>query len=193
MALRRMLELDLDSPQLLWGLFGLLLGLVVSLIYFCLYRHLHGKFIQKQETIAYLLDIRGRYGSFVESKIPADSGRRESSMILMGTIFLTGAFILLGAASQAPPASLSRKMLAMIELLTNVWWLFSIQLSTRIMNDVEFELRLRERNVGYHLIQRYLYGGQHGDNWLIRIRRNHWLVYMVFVFMAAFTIMSESN
>jgi hypothetical protein len=113
-----------------------------------------------------------------------DSGRRENSMIVMGSIFVVAAFaILAGAAS-----GMASPRIALAAPLVYCIWLLTIQLSTRVMNDSDAEMRFiaesEDVNGVAHILRR-LYGDGHGNTVLIRFRRNHWLAYVPILWLSA--------
>ncbi len=108
------------------------------------------------------------------------SGVRETSMITMGSLFVPTAFLLLGVAAQHDIPCSAKIALSIWAPLLYLIWLFTVQLSTRVMTDVEGVLK---RKVGgsfgaYERLQNKLYGAGHGKGPLIWTRRNHWLFYI---------------
>lgn len=110
-------------------------------------------------------------------------GRRENSMIVMGSIFVVAAFTILAGAATGGTLS---KGIAIAAPLVYCIWLLTIQLSTRVMNDSDVEMRLiaegKDETAG---VLRRLYGKGHGNTWLIRFRRNHWLAYVPILWFSA--------
>jgi hypothetical protein len=103
---------------------------------------------------------------------------RMSEMLTMGTIFIAGAFILLGAAAQTR-SSQAGDILALAAPIAYLLWLFTVQLTTRVMGDAELEARLlaSSKNSTARFF-RDLYGKGHGETSMMKIRRNHWLAYV---------------
>jgi hypothetical protein len=111
----------------------------------------------------------------------SSAGRRENSMILMGSLFIPTAFAIL-IVGAAPPISISqpaRVSLLIVSVFLYSWWLFTVQLTTRIMNDLSYDMqRISEGNAGPGHILKELYGDRQGKGSLTWLRRNHWLAYL---------------
>jgi hypothetical protein len=108
---------------------------------------------------------------------------RLDNMIVMGTIFVTGSFVLLGAAATTTNVDL-RVTLAGAAPFVYLIWFFTIQLSTRIMNDIEAEMRLIVNPAGPESVKRILYGPRYG-NMLTFFRRNIWVIYVPLIVIAS--------
>ena len=119
-----------------------------------------------------------------QTKLWKDYAPRLDSMVLMGSIFITGTFVLLGASATSPDPNL-RPPLAIIAPLSYLIWLFTNQLPTRIMNDVEVEMRLICRQNNAQRVLRELYGAKHGNSLMMKIRRNYWLIYVPIIIGAS--------
>jgi hypothetical protein len=116
-----------------------------------------------------------------------EAGRRGSAMIWMGSIFLPISFLLLGIAAQIDPATPNLRLaLVFVSIILYTLWLFLIQLTTRLMNDMNMEMRLIcEPKPSAAKILRKFYGKKHGKKPLIWIRRNHWLAFLILLVVAA--------
>jgi len=114
-------------------------------------------------------------------------GVRESSMITMGSLFIPTAFALLGLAGQQTTPPATRFALSIAALFLYLIWLFAIQLTSRLMSDIEAELQQYIRGpLGYYArLQRQLYGERNGNHPFLWIRRNHWVIFLVPLFYAA--------
>jgi len=117
---------------------------------------------------------------------------RLDSMVLMGSIFITGTFVLLGASATAQGNS--KSVFAFAAPLSYLVWLFTNQLPTRVMNDVEVEIRLISNQHGAQEVLRELYGKKHGNSLLMKIRRNYWLLYIpIIVYTSIYLILVPIN
>ena len=117
-----------------------------------------------------------------------DSGRRENSMILMGSIFIVASFALLVGAVQTTNPSF-RPILAIGAPSLYTLWLLLIQLSTRLMMDAEFEIHLiAEGTEGPMAILQNFYGGRWGRPPIMWFRRGHWLFYVIVIIFASIFI-----
>jgi len=138
-------------------------------------------------------------------KIAGRPSVTESSLITMGSLLIPISFgMLLIAASEQTSSGLApevRLVLAISSPLLYVWWLFAVQLSTRVMHDVENEMivikegRLNAQSKvenndhdGPFTILREIYGEKHGKGVLLVIRRNHWLFYLPMVILPAVVV-----
>lgn len=119
-----------------------------------------------------------------QEKLWKEYAHRLETMVLMGTIFITGTFVLLGASVTANDINL-RTLLAVIAPLSYLVWLFTNQLPTRIMSDVEVEMRLIINPNGAQGVLRRLYGEKHGNSLMMKIRRNYWLIYIPIIISAS--------
>ena len=61
--------------------------------------------------------------------------------------------------------------------LSYVLWLFSVQLSTRLMDDVDSKMKEWAKG-RTHLVLHNFNDDRHGFGLVMRLRRNHWLVYV---------------
>ena len=113
-------------------------------------------------------------------------------MILMGSIFVPLSFILLGAAVTGKFPWQAKISLSFIAPWIYIAWLFSIQLSTRLMNDMESEFEILVKPEGYRKIMRKFYGIGHGRTWTMRARRNHWLIYVVLLTLSASLVIGSA-
>jgi hypothetical protein len=104
---------------------------------------------------------------------------REQSMIGMGGLFIPTAFVLLGAAATTSPyvSSSARITLALSAPVLYVLWLFLVQLSTRLMDDVDSQMRLYANDRAAGLLHHF-YEDRHGFGVMMRLRRNQWLFYV---------------
>ncbi len=109
---------------------------------------------------------------------------RETSMLTMGTLFIPTAFVLLGAAATANTSALSRIALAASAPTLYVLWLFLVQLPTRLMDDVDSQMRSIVGDPA-NLVLHKFYGDRHGIQYMTRLRRNHWLVYVPLLILGA--------
>ena len=126
-------------------------------------------------------------------KLWSEIARRENSMILMGSLVIPTAFGLLIVAA-LPPSTLStpeqtqtaRTVLSLAAVLLYSWWLFTVQLPVRVMNDIGHEMqRMIENSNGIGHVLEELYGTDHGAGSLMKVRRNHWLAYLVMLLFSA--------
>lgn len=179
--------------QILMAIFFTVLSWVVYFgFYSCIYHVWKKRIYQELETKIVKLAMEDPEGKKVV-ELWNGSSRRENSMIVMGSIFIAGSFVLLGAASQLSTATISKIALALASPILYVVWLFSVQLSTRLMNDVEFDMRLIcEKSYGPAAILREFYGEKHGRDPVMWMRRNHWLVYIPLLIAAATAIVSPN-
>jgi len=107
-------------------------------------------------------------------------GGREGSMLQMGTIFIAATFILLGIAFQKRIDPSVKLLVAVSAPVVYSWWLLSIQLTTRLMGDTEAQI-LVEMGDGPMVLKRKIYGEKDGYSLLMKIRRNHWLFYLLVI------------
>ena len=68
-------------------------------------------------------------------------------------------------------------MIALAAPLLYLAWLFFSQLPVRIMSDAETEAAVMVGDPTA-VFKRELYGSGEGGTWMMRLRRNHWLVYV---------------
>ena len=119
----------------------------------------------------------------------------ENSMILMGALFVPTAFVLLAAAAMPPipnPNPVLRTVLAIVSPALYSWWLFSIQLSTRVMHDVDNEILITaEGNGGLTNLFRDLYGAGQGQGLMMFVRRNHWIAYLLLLIFGSVSVVSQ--
>ena len=171
---------------------GVLLGAVGTTFYLIMYYWLTGRWRRRVDE--QMQHIRQSANIDEEKQIlrdlsPALSGR-ERSMIDMGLIFVVAAFIILGQVPQAKDISFPVKTILTISSpLVYAFWLFTIQLSTRLMNDSDMEMSVRieeERGIyGISRVRREFYGDYHGRGPMMWFRRNHWLLYFILLIIGA--------
>jgi len=122
------------------------------------------------------------------------SNSREQSMITMGSLFVPTSFVLLGVASQPSIMPIDRLALSLLAPILYGVWLFTIQLSTRLMNDTDAQLQqlARDPRGDFARLQNRLYGDRHGKGWMMRARRNHWLLYLpILIYGSSFLILQH--
>jgi hypothetical protein len=100
-------------------------------------------------------------------------------MIGMGSLFVPTAFVLLAAAAttKGSISSQARVGLALSAPILYVLWLFLVQLSTRLMDDVDSQMRRYARDPTARILNTF-YEDRHGFGLVMRFRRNHWLAYV---------------
>jgi len=160
-----------EAISLLAFLVGIVLSFLIVITYSLIYR------IESRRSV-----VRTRK-EFEKSKNKPDSKelvdgyrQRESSLLILGTILIPTSFVLLGLANQTTPG-LPRAAIALASPLLYLTWLFFSQLPVRVMTDMETEAVVLTGNPTA-VFKRELYGGGEGKTSLMRIRRNHWLVYV---------------
>jgi len=79
---------------------------------------------------------------------------------------------------------LARIVLAISAPSLYVLWLFLVQLSTRLMDDVDSDMRLYAKGGTAGLLHDF-YDDRHGFGVVMRLRRNHWLAYVPLLTIAA--------
>lgn len=183
------------SPAILQIAIALVLAAVEIIGYLGLYRHWSGTWAKRVESHTEKikqLNKTGASSSFSE-RLWSEIARRENSMILMGSLVIPTAFGLLIVAA-LPPSTLStpeqtqeaRIVLSFAAVFLYSWWLFTVQLPVRVMNDISYQMqRMAEDSNGIGHVLEELYGKDHGTGWLMRVRRNHWLGYLVMLLVSA--------
>src|SRR2546430_12847910 len=163
--------------------------------YLALYRHWSRTWSVRVESLGDSIKQLKKPGTFANAgeRLWSEIARRENSMILMGSLVIPTAFGLLIVAA-LPPSTLltpeqpqtARTVLSSAAVLLYSWWLFTVQLPVRVMNDISYQMqRMTEDSNGIGQILEELYGKEHGAGWLMRVRRNHWLAYLVMLLFAA--------
>lgn len=110
---------------------------------------------------------------------------RETGMLSMGNLFIPTAFLLLGAAATSQMTSNpARIALAASAPMLYVLWLFLVQLSTRLMDDVDSDMRLYAKDGSAQVLHDF-YGDRHGFGVMMWVRRNHWLAYVPLLTLGA--------
>lgn len=166
---------------------GLTVGFVVIAIYLLVYRY------QGQRWLDWLRqpENQTRINNLPKHDLgQLSTNQRGSSMLTMGTIFVAASFLILIGSTERMISPEVRFILAFASPLVYGWWLFSIQLTSRLMDDVDLEilitnLTIREENNALARLHRDLYGPAHGRWLLIWLRRNHWLFYMIALIIGA--------
>src|SRR5208282_2424664 len=154
-----------------WIVCGSLATVAVVLFYILVYNYYGSKWDH------WVTRQRIKPNNVRAQQFQALESRRQGSMIDMGTIFVPTAFALLGVSVQPNFVSL-RIPFAGAGLGLYIIWLFTTQLPTRLMNDVDIDMRIRaEGPQGATSLQRRLYGRGHGTSVIVVVRRNHWLIY----------------
>jgi hypothetical protein len=110
---------------------------------------------------------------------------REQAMIGMGSLFIPTAFVLLAAAATASNISSSARIaLAVSAPALYVLWLFLVQLTTRLMDDIDSQMRLYAHD-GAATLLHHFYEDRHGFGVMMKLRRNHWLFYLPLITLGA--------
>ena len=110
---------------------------------------------------------------------------REQAMIGMGSLFVPTAFVLLAAAATSHDISSSARIaLAVSAPALYVLWLFLVQLSTRLMDDIDSQTRLYAKDGAGELLHDF-YEDRHGFGLMMKSRRNHWLFYVPLMTLGA--------
>lgn len=187
------------------------LAVIIAIVpYWFLYRELGNSWIRRiRSESANILAVEDRLKKESLKKDGRNQGdhdqtakhqNRESSMLTMGSIFVVASFVLLGLSTRADLANIFADDLNFLIKIASPLlygsWLLTIQLSTRIMmdGDIEKELILEHKGhdesceeieLGPVHLERRIYGGGHGRGWMIRFRRNHWLVYFAIILMVS--------
>ncbi len=166
-----------------WIVLGLMFTGIVVTMYLGLYRLLTPRW---KERVKQELKPIKNWNDYKDAKNApwSGSGGRENSMIVMGSIFVVAAFTVLAGAA----TSVASQGIAIAAPIVYCLWLVTIQLSTRVMNDCDAEMRLIAQDK-MAAVLRGLYGDGHGKTWLIRFRRNHWLVYVPILWLSPFYLL----
>ncbi len=122
------------------------------------------------------------------------TGGSETSMLTMGSIFIAASFIILAFSNQKGLDPGVRVVMAIFSPILYAMWLFSIQLSTRLMMDAKIEVELIHEHgpqridlIEHHDLcwhngpahmRRRFYGAKNGKGLMMKVRRNHWLLYL---------------
>jgi hypothetical protein len=136
------------------------------------------------------MKIQGLSGEDRERLLKVSRQGREQGMLGMGNLFIPTAFILLAAAATAQLTSSVRMVLAISAPALYVLWLFSVQLSTRLMDDVDAHIRLLAKDGAGEVLHDF-YGDRHGHGRMMKCRRNHWLFYVPLLTIAASMIIQS--
>jgi len=163
--------------------------------YLALYRHWSDTWEKRVNSLGDKFNQLRNLGPVVNvsERLWSEIARRENSMILMGSLVIPTAFGLLIVAA-LPPSILStpeqtqtaRTVLTSAAVFLYSWWLFTVQLPVRVMNDISYQMqRMTEDSNGIGHILEKLYGRDHGSGSLMKVRRNHWLAYLVMLLFAA--------
>jgi hypothetical protein len=170
--------------------FGITLSSIILLIYFAWYElalvFWKKRFREKklQEKIESLKEKEK------DRLLEISRQGRESGMLTMGNLFIPTAFLMLGAAATAPKDVISpsaRIVLAASGPLLYVLWLFLVQLSTRLMDDIDSDMRLAAKG-GTANVLHCFYEDRHGFGLVMILRRNHWLAYVPLITIGAIMI-----
>jgi hypothetical protein len=113
-------------------------------------------------------------------------------MIQMGSLFVPTAFVLLAGAATSSQfiSSSARIALAAAAPTLYVLWLFLVQLSTRLMDDVDSDMR-RYLEDGAAEVLHDFYQDRHGFGPMMWLRRNHWLAYIPLLTLGAALIIQS--
>jgi hypothetical protein len=119
----------------------------------------------------------------------------------MGSLFVPVSFAVLLVASNPPSNVLPqelRSILALVGVLLYSWWLLTVQLSTRVMHDIDVDIMvLNEGRIdlddklvdttrdGLTTLTREIFGARSGRGVLMKVRRNHWLFYLPLLIIPA--------
>lgn len=112
---------------------------------------------------------------------------RESGMLGTGSLIIPTAFFLLAAAATAQKDVISvvgRETLAFSAPLLYMFWLFSVQLPTRLMDDIDSKMKEYAKGRTHGVLHTF-YEDRHGFGVMMRLRRNHWLAYVPLLTVAA--------
>ncbi len=169
---------------------GISLWFVV--LYLAAYEVFHKRWMIRVDQAAHRIQaIAHDNDRTIRGAMWTDASHREHSMILMGTLFIPTAFILLGAAIQTDVRLQSaRAILVIAAPLLYSFWLFFVQLSTRVMMDSEFRMMQISGGTTSYIAatKQQFYGDKHGRGLLMKLRRNHWLSYLVILWFIAMWI-----
>ena len=147
------------SFQYAWAIIlGTLAWTLIILVYFGVYYYEYNCRVVKYKQRSENAKVLGKVPLTIDKVW--SQGTRQKPMITMGSLFVPTAFALLALAGQTTTLCMVRIILAGLSPSLYVFWLFAIQLSTRLMNDVEAELMQHAPNpLGYYTrLQRELYG-----------------------------------
>lgn len=163
-------------------------------VYQAIYLYMNRRWIQRirdLETRVYRLDPK-------QLEEVLGHGGSEGSMIQMGSIFIVASGVVLSIASQTFITGWAKIALAFSSPLLVGWWLFTVQLSTRLIMDGKMEVRLIQEHdpITRHIdnctlrsgsahLQRMVYGDRNGRGPIMWIRRNHWTFYLSLLIVAA--------
>jgi general stress protein CsbA len=113
-------------------------------------------------------------------------------MIEMGSLFIPTALVLLGAAATSSDfiSTTARIALAASAPTLYILWLFLVQLSTRLMDDVDSDMRLYLSD-GAARVLHLFYQDRHGFGRMMWLRRNHWLAYVPLLTVGASFIIAS--
>jgi hypothetical protein len=114
--------------------------------------------------------------------------RRERSLIMMGSIFLPVSFLLLGEATKAANSE-ARFLLVCTSLALYSIWLFAVQLTSWWLDEIIYpRLRWLESHLGFEaheFVRQRIQGSLR-----IHIRRHHWVIFLVVLFIAAIFVVN---
>jgi len=114
--------------------------------------------------------------------------RRERSLITMGSIFLPVSFLLMGQAATANSPNI-RLLLVWTSIMLYSVWLFAVQITSWRLDEIIYpRLRWLERHIGFEA-HRFVGRRIQGSCW-IHIRRHHWAIFLIVLFVVAIVIMN---
>ncbi|MGA2789700.1 MAG: hypothetical protein ABSF00_02910 [Candidatus Bathyarchaeia archaeon] len=169
---------------------GLVLGSLILFAYLVAYEVALANWKRRLENLRG--DIQHLQGKDKDRFLDVSRRGREQSMIAMGSLFIPTAFVLLGAAATSSEfiSQSARVALAASAPVLYVLWLFLVQLSTRLMDDVDSDMRLIA-NDGAARVLHDFYQDRHGFGLMMWLRRNHWLAYVPLLTLGATLIIQS--
>lgn len=114
--------------------------------------------------------------------------RRERSMIMMGSIFLPISLLILGQATTVGNLDVKFLLVCASMALYSIW-LFAVQGTSWWLDEITYaRIRGLEEQLG---IEVHCYVGRQVEgNLRIYVRRHHWAIFLVTLFVVAIIIMS---
>ena len=123
-------------------------------------------------------------------------------MLTMGSIFIAASFLLLTFSNQKDLDGWIRIVMALASPILYGIWVFSIQLSSRLMDDATSEVELIAEHVlqgdlhsddcrqtrGVAHVKRKFYGARNGRGLMMKVRRNHWIFYLNLLILLSLTV-----
>jgi len=169
---------------------GLAISSIIVVAYLFFYEWALINWKKRMKTLRETIHFLGKKDK--ERLLAVSRRGREQSMIEMGSLFIPTAFLLLGAAATSSTFiyQSARIGLALSAPILYVLWLFLVQLSTRLMDDVDSNVRLYA-NDGAGRVLHLFYEDRHGWGLVMWLRRNHWLAYLPLLVVGATLIISS--